>query len=211
MDNPYDLADKAIKLLNRKAAARYEEAWSRMQIAGFDEANVLSACKRLYTGLTRDNRQAFTELCGLAYRKAAPKGKKEPDWPLIFLWLEEYDPVTRYVYTHETARKQAYAQEAVIAAKTRGAKEEELRRGLKYWAAMTGQYCDILTDKSSLKAYRDAGVKYVMWVTEKDERVCPVCRPLDGRVYPIEKAPEKQHWHCRCWLVPVTKRGKIIS
>ena len=47
--------------------------------------------------------------------------------------------------------------------------------------------------------YRQAGIKKVKWLTAQDERTCPVCRPLDGRVFGIDEAegPPK-HPGCRC-------------
>lgn len=208
MHEPYNQADRAIQLLNRKAVLRFQRAKSAMQQAGFDELNVLSACRELYAGLEQDNSSAFLELCQLVYEEARPHGQQEPDWPLILAWLDQYDPVTKYVYTHEVERKRAYAQEAVLSSKTPADKVRQLEKALRLWAGMTGQYCDNLTDRTILTAYQDAGVRYVMWRTEEDERVCPVCKPLDGNIYPIAKAPLKQHWRCRCFLIPVTRSGR---
>lgn len=209
-NEPYAVSDRAAALLARKAAARFQKARNAMQIAGFDELNVLSSCRTLYDGLEADNRQAFSELCQLVYADTRPHGRKEPDWPLILAWLDEYDQVTKYVYAHEVTRKRAYAQEAVIASPTRRGKRQELQKAMGLWARMSGQYCDILTDRTMLKAYEDAGVEYVMWITERDEKVCPVCRPLDKKIYPIQNAPKKQHWNCRCYLSPVDKNGNIL-
>lgn len=208
---PYALADKAIALLNRKAIIRFQKAKQRMQRAGFDELNVISACQELYTGLDRDNRQAYLNMAQMTYKRAKPNGKEEPDWPFIFMWLDGYNEVTRYVYTHEVDRKRAYVQEALLSTSTQRGRSEALQKGLRYWANMSGQYADIITDQSMLKAYRDAGVQYVMWVTEQDEKVCSICRPLDGKVYPIDNVPKKQHWHCRCYLVSCDRWGHILT
>lgn len=44
-----------------------------------------------------------------------------------------------------------------------------------------------------------------MWYTQRDERVCPVCREMHGRIYPPGLYPPKPHPRCRCneLLVPV--------
>jgi len=44
------------------------------------------------------------------------------------------------------------------------------------------------------------GVIHVMWVTREDERVCPICGPLEGRVYRKGQfmAPLPAHANCRC-------------
>jgi len=51
--------------------------------------------------------------------------------------------------------------------------------------------------------YRHAGVKKVKWLTAQDERTCPVCRPLDGRVFGIDDDPGVVHPGCRCSRVAV--------
>lgn len=50
-----------------------------------------------------------------------------------------------------------------------------------------------------------------MWVTAKDEDVCPICKPLDGDVVPLGEAflstrtilLPTAHPHCRCLVIPV--------
>lgn len=47
-------------------------------------------------------------------------------------------------------------------------------------------------------------VKLVRWFTAKDERVCGVCGPRHGRVYPLAAAPlAPVHVGCRCALLPM--------
>jgi len=45
--------------------------------------------------------------------------------------------------------------------------------------------------------YRQVGVTMIQWLTACDERTCPVCRPLDGKVFNIDEIP-KHHSQCRC-------------
>lgn len=72
-------------------------------------------------------------------------------------------------------------------------------------------------------AYRDAGMKYIKWNTAHDERVCPVCAPLNGQVVGIEGRFDgaldddvreqfnarfeipPAHPRCRCWLTAWVK------
>lgn len=208
MDEPYDLSDQAAALLNRRTAARFTRAKAKLLRA--DELNVIAICRELYRDLETDNRDIFLQLSREIYRKTRPHGSQQPDWALLLAWLEDQDPVTGYVYTHEVERKRAYMEEGWLAGIDRRAKARALQKAMSLWAGMTAQYCDILTDKTMLKAYGDWGVRYVMWRTEEDERVCPQCRPMDGNIYPIEKAPPKQHWRCRCYYLPVDKSGKLI-
>jgi len=47
--------------------------------------------------------------------------------------------------------------------------------------------------------YKEAGVEKVQWLTADDERTCPECAPLNGKVFPIGEAPElPRHPGCRC-------------
>jgi len=51
--------------------------------------------------------------------------------------------------------------------------------------------------------YRQSAVKKVKWLTAQDERTCPVCRPLDGRVFGIDEVDgPPAHPGCRCVLMP---------
>lgn len=50
------------------------------------------------------------------------------------------------------------------------------------------------------------------FVTVGDEKVCNVCRPRHGMVYPINAAPVPPlHWRCKCRLALVVDRRKIIT
>jgi SPP1 gp7 family putative phage head morphogenesis protein len=55
---------------------------------------------------------------------------------------------------------------------------------------------------AALIRYRQYGITKVEWLTGQDEKVCSVCGPRDGRVYPIGQAPEcPAHPNCRCTLL----------
>ena len=51
-----------------------------------------------------------------------------------------------------------------------------------------------------------------MWVTSHDERVCPICSRLDGRIYVVNSLvgialfglpPDGSHYGCRCTIIPL--------
>ncbi len=46
--------------------------------------------------------------------------------------------------------------------------------------------------------YRLVGVEKVQWITADDERTCPECAPLDGKVFAIDDVPPIPHPNCRC-------------
>jgi SPP1 gp7 family putative phage head morphogenesis protein len=54
--------------------------------------------------------------------------------------------------------------------------------------------------------YREVGVTKVKWLTAHDERTCPQCAALDGKVFGIDDAPGPPlHPACRCQSVAYLK------
>ena len=202
MKGYYDLADKATELLNRKATKRFEDAKDKAAQDGFDELSVLSVARELYDQLEADNRQVYLELAQERYQEAEPHGEEPPDLAWLLALLAAYSTVSKVVYNNEVDRKRGYTAEGINSST---AKVTEFRRGLHYWADFTGQFADEITDEVTLKAYRDAGVKKVRWVTAGDERVCETCRERNGKVYSINAIPPKPHRRCRCTFQPIMK------
>lgn len=204
-ENLYLLSDKASSLLNRKAVRRFETARRKLAVLKFDELNVIKIVKTLYSDLAADNKKAFTDLAIMAYEDAADRELDDEEDELMALWLmsevlDKPNPVTGYIYTNEVERKRDRATESINASTK---KRQEFQKALRLWSRMSGQYADIVTDEATLKAFRDSGVKKVRWKTEEDDRVCEICGPRDGKVYDIDKVPQKPHWGCRCWLEDV--------
>ena len=49
------------------------------------------------------------------------------------------------------------------------------------------------------KFYEQVGVKWVIWMSVGDKRMCPVCRELDGKRFKVGKVPgPPNHPNCRC-------------
>ena len=191
----YRLSDAATELLNRRATKRFEDAKDEAAQDGFDELSVLSITRTLYDKLSADNEKIFLELAQERYQEAEPHGEEPPDLAWLLALLAAYNAVTKYQYTNEVERKRQYTTEGINSST---AKVTEFRRGLHWWADLTSSYADIVTDESTLKAYRDAGVKKVKWITAGDEKVCDTCRERNGKVYSINSIPSKPHKHCRC-------------
>ena len=198
--NPYDLTDKAIDLLNRRAVKRFEDAKDEAAQMGFDELNVLEVTRTLYQDLARDNQKIFLELAQERYQETEPHGEELPDLAWLLALLAAYNAVTKVIYDNDVDRKRQYTAEGINSST---AKVTEFRRGLHYWANLTATYGDIVTDESTLKAYRDAGVKKVRWVTAGDEKVCETCRERNEKIYSINSIPPKPHRRCRCVFEPV--------
>lgn len=204
-DNQYQLSDKASALLNRKAVRRFEASRRKCVIAGFDELNVIKTVKTIYRDLAADNKKAFTDLAIMAYEDAAGRELDDEEDELMGLWLmsevlDKPNPVTGYIYSNEVERKRDRATESINASTK---KRQEFQKALRFWSRQTAEYCDIVTDEATLKAFKDTGVKKVRWITERDAKVCATCGPRDGKVYDIDKVPPKPHWGCRCIFQPV--------
>lgn len=188
----YKYADKVLKKLNLKFIRLFSKFKSQLHI---DELNILSASRLLYEQLEESAEKAFLLIARDTYKKYGDKHKQlDNDWVLDF--LEEYDPVTKYVYLHEVERKQARFAESVIASRTRA---KEVDTGLRYWSNMVKQYGISITDAALLQAYEDTGIKYVKWITTLDDRECKICRERNGKIYPIDDIPPKPHIGCRCY------------
>lgn len=200
MSGFYDLTDKAIDLLNRRAVKRFEDAKDKASQMGFDELNVLEINRTLYDQLRKDNQDVFLELAQERYQEAEPHGEEPPDLAWLLALLAGYSAVTKVIYDNDVDRKRQYTAEGINSST---AKVTEFRRGLHYWADLTATYGDIVTDESTLKAYRDAGVKKVKWHTVLDGKECETCKERDGKIYPINAVPPKTHKRCRCWLEAV--------
>ncbi len=68
--------------------------------------------------------------------------------------------------------------------------------------------------KANMAAWKSTGfVSGKKWMTSRDDRVCVICEPLDGKVVALENSffsrigggfpSPPAHVNCRCWLQPV--------
>ncbi len=189
----YEILDKTLPTINKLFIREFEKIKGLMN---FDELNVLQATDELYKKVDKQSRQYLLLLARDTYDSDTITDM----WLLGFLSL--YNPVTKYVYTHEVDRKRSRTAEAIIASPTKG---KEIDKALRYWADMIKQYGIDVIDEATIQAYKDKGVKRVMWNTEQDTRVCKTCQDRDGKIYDIYKLPPKPHWGCRCYFTPVRK------
>lgn len=71
-------------------------------------------------------------------------------------------------------------------------------------AANTGAIITLRENAPTVVAYE--------WLTARDERVCPICAPRDGKRYTLdtwERPPI--HPQCRCTLVPILRDGVQVE
>ena len=196
----YEYTDKIIRYMNK----RFIRIFNRAKVlTSFDELHVFEVSREIYSEINDITVRQLLKLARYTYKKHRKKG----DWNLEEAWLlgllDDYDPVTKYVYVHEVDRKRARFAESVIASSTKAA---EIDKALRYWSQMANQYAITVTDKAAIKAYKDDGVKEVIWITTDDDRRCAICAGLDRKKFKIDSIPEKPHWGCRCYVIPVVNR-----
>lgn len=203
----YQRADEAIRDMNRWNL----RAFNGLKLAKWDELHVIRQVNEVYNDSIRRAKRKYYEIAVEAYIVALleahierVKAHRMADEAItmeqIMEWLEDVDPVTMFAFLPEAERKKARFLEAASVAENRN---KEIDRALRYWSNQLAQYADNSVFYARLKAFRDAGIKYVRWVTKEDERVCPDCDDLNGKIFPIDEAPYPLHYRCRCRLVRV--------
>lgn len=192
----YEYTDKVIRYMRKKFIRLFDSF--RGNIA-FDELNVISSSKSLYKELEVITEESLLLIAKRAYTANGGKSDKNITSAWLLEWLNDYNPVTKYVYMHEIERKCSRFAESIIASDNPSA---EIDIALRYWSNMVSQYAIDITDKAVEQAYVDNDVEKVVWVTVKDERRCKECRERDGKIYDIAKLPPKPHLGCRCYILP---------
>ena len=170
--------------------------------------------------LLKSNKEAYIKIAAEASEEAADDIREvsgiavkplKTDEEYVNGILEEYNPVTGYLYYSEAERKRARLSEALIAAVLFGLRAEyhkELTKFANLWHTQTLQYGETVVDKTRLDTFKKNGIKRVRWVSENDNRVCEICKERDGKIYPIDDIPTKPHYRCRCWIMPVLEKKK---
>lgn len=192
----YEYADKIIRYMRKRFIRLFNQFPGQ---SSFDELNVIQSSKALYEELEKITEESLLLIAKRAYKNQSGKVANAITAAWLLGWLNDYNPVTKYVYLHEVERKCARFAESYIASTN---KAEEVKTALRYWSNMVSQYAIDITDKAVEQAYLDNGVEKVIWVTLKDERRCEECRKRDGKIYDIAKVPPKPHIGCRCYLLP---------
>lgn len=218
--NVYESCDRAIRILNRKSMKEFES----LKLADFDSLNVIRTVRKMYRKLAKQAEEQYRKvahdayiygmfLCGPDwYEKAERMSTKAVTNEWVRDILEQTDFVTLYRFVSETARKADRLIEAIAVVEgsdERGAalrsmrfnRNDQIDSALRLWSKQVGQYAINVTDYAVLKAFDDAGVDEVMWMSQRDDKVCNVCLERDRRTYALDDVPPK-HLNCRCYLTP---------
>ena len=181
-------------------------------MALFDEMNIRATKKhvrKLYKSAYKIILNEFLEilnpLCQEIYDEAIALGfdgdMRDLDEGWIEEFFDEYNPVTKYVFSNELDRKESRLFEALVASSAE--RLESYKTAESLLARQVDQYSIDLEDAVARTVYKAIGVEKVKWNAEIDHKTCGVCSELDGEVFDLNNAPQKQHYHCRCWLTPV--------
>lgn len=196
----YSYTDSVIKIMRKKLI----QLFNNFNINSYDELNVINSAKSLYTEADIAVRKCLVTIAKIAYNQASINNSYDViDYFLIEEWLSEYNPVTKYSYINEVDRKCSRFYESILASTN---KAEAVATALRYFSNMATWYAIDVTDKATLKAYKDDGIEKVVWITTKDERTCSKCNRLNGKVYKIDKLPPKPHINCRCYFLPFIEK-----
>lgn len=213
----YGPCDEAIRDLDRENLRDF----GKLKLVKFDEVHIIQAVTKVYREAARKARKRYREMaleayliallmCGISGGRAARMAADAITDDFIDGILSDTDFVTMYRFNTETDRKAQRLIEALSAIageehpirEPSVTRETEIDRALKAWAKQLGQYAINITDHAVVQAFMDAGADGAIWVSERDNRVCPDCHQLDGRWFPLDELPPKPHWGCRCRLIP---------
>ena len=128
------------------------------------------------------------------------------DESFLEAFFSAYNPVTKYVFYNELDRKESRLFESLVASTLD--RPHSYRTAEKLLVRQIKQSVIDLEDEVAKSVYTDLGVTTVQWVAEHDERTCGVCHELDGKIYDLKDIPPKQHYQCRCYLIPVRVEHK---
>lgn len=213
----YELTDIIIALLLNELRREI----NRLDVMGFDmlnAPNITKYTKELVSRLLKSNKREYLKIA----KEATDEAKEDIEalgvsaTPLVINGkyvddvLGKYNPVTNYLYYPEAERKRSRLAEALITAvivNSRADYHKELRRFADLWYTQTKQYGEKMVDKARIDTFKKNGIKRVKWETKEDEKVCKECNERDGKIYPIDKIPDKPHYNCRCWVVPLLEKG----
>ena len=200
--NIYEIRDRIVKVYLKKILRRFRQL--NQSLLSFDEINSMNAVYTAYDEVVEMSVDALKEIAKQTYRWICDEDFLVDMW--LSDWLKQADPVMHYKFYDEADRKRSRLFEAVESVRTSGERKKQIEIGMRYWVKQFEQTADNLVDDVVLQAYRDNGVKYVMWMIMNDAKVCNDCYRRKGKIYPIDSPLLRAlHWNCRCWWIPIRK------
>ena len=204
----FSYTDKVVKTYLLLIVKEFNKLQRKVNVTGFDELNVINAVNSGWGEADRLMKDALQRIAIYYYHLGCKHCDIDPEDELFILYflayLNDYDELTHYQYNNELDRKRARLIEAILSVNTLAKRKEQIQAALKLLTKQFKQTADNVTEMALLRAFEEAGVEKIQWVTQRDERVCPVCNALDRKIFPIKKCPAlPQHYNCRCFVIPV--------
>lgn len=190
--NFYAYTDKALKYLRRFFIREFNR--TAIQIRS-DMLNVIPKTVDLYDRLYDESIKVFLRIARNKYRECGGTDTLEIAW--LMGLLKDANPLTGYIFINDEDRKRQYFTESIMSGESL---DKAKKKALRYLYQSVKQYADIVTDEAAIKAFTDTNIEYVEWITAHDEKVCVICVPRDGKIYPLKYAPKiPAHYNCRCY------------
>ena len=205
-----------------KEKEKVRSAFNHLDVTGFDELNVVRVrenTKEMFDRFLAENEALYLRAAKKAYSSAVKTARKEgydgEETEINVSWvagaLAGYSLVTGYLYKREAERKRLRLNEQILTAREfndRQMYHDSLRKSANLWWTQTMQYGVSTVDKATIEAFKDMGVRRVKWVSIGDGRACTDCAGRNNKIYELSKIPEKTHYGCRCYIVPVETKEK---
>lgn len=128
------------------------------------------------------------DLTRLVDKRAMAWMKQDP-----VLWVKEH---YADALTDRVRKVSARAIEQGIGRKELGERLEALLgpevEGYRYWDVVASSNLTRSREWANVESMNEQGVERMRWVTASDERVCPTCGALDGTIFSVKQAVDKQ-------------------
>ena len=195
-----------------RITSKIHQQFRHNRLALFDDMNIIQTKKhidRLYRDVFNIVKKEFTDILNPIYEtiydEAIDMGFDGDIRNLDEAWVEdffeEYNPVTKYVFSNEIDRKKSRLFESLVASTLE--RHQSYKTAENLLIKQVKQYAIDLEDAIAMVVYEDTGVKMVMWNAEHDHRTCGDCSEMDGQIFKLKDVPDKLHYQCRCWLTPI--------
>ena len=195
-----------------KITTKIRQEFRHNRLALFDEMNIAGVKKhvhKLYKDVYKIIKKEFLAMLNPLYQEIYDEALalgfdgdlEDLDEGWIEDFFDEYNPVTKYVFSNEMDRKESRLFESLVASSTE--KTQSYKTAENLLIRQIRQYAIDLEDAITKLVYRAVGVKKVMWNAEHDHKTCGVCDEMDGQIFNLNDVPPKQHYQCRCWITPV--------
>lgn len=205
-----------------KLKADLKRQINKLSVLPIDQLNIIglkSETKKLMTEL-QDRAYTSFLLIALAVHDECVKllsslnyasKMNRPNEEYVREVLKRYNILTGYLFFPEAERKRMRLVEEILTAKEYNnieQYEQAIRKFGNLWWTQLMAYGNAMVDAEMLDMYKSAGVEWVRWEAEDDDKTCHICEDLNQIVFKLKDLPDKPHRNCRCWYTPMPKGYK---